>query len=65
MRNATPFSWPSNTWPAGSKEKAIGRLTLQNSLSGLSGVSMAVFTRAYGMSTEEVEAELVDVRGYV
>jgi hypothetical protein len=40
----------------------MGFTTLTNSLEGLQGVSMAVLTRAFGMTAEEVEAYLVDVR---
>lgn len=55
------FSWPSNTWPKGKKQKEMGFTTLANSLEGLQGVSMAVLTRAFGMTPKEVEECLVDV----
>lgn len=35
---------------------------LVNGLEGLSAVSLAVLTRAFGMSVDEVEEMLVDVR---
>ena len=35
---------------------------LANGLEGLSAVSLAVLTRAYGLSVEEIEEMLVDVR---
>jgi len=35
---------------------------LANGLEGLSAVSMAVLTRVFGMSVEEVEESLGDVR---
>jgi len=56
------FAWPSNTWPKGRKQKEIGYTTMTNSLKGLSAVSMAVFTRAYGWSAEEVEVYLGPVK---
>jgi hypothetical protein len=56
------FAWPSNTWPKGAKQKQLGYATLTNSLEGLQGVSMAVLSRAFGMSPQEVEEYLVDVK---
>ncbi|KAF8861792.1 methyltransferase domain-containing protein [Acephala macrosclerotiorum] len=56
------FAWPGNTWPKGKKQKEVGMMTLANGLEGLSGVSMAVLTRAFGMSAKEVEDMLPDVR---
>jgi hypothetical protein len=56
------LAWPSNTWPKGKKQKEMGMTMLTNGLEGLSGVSLAVLTRAFGMSAQEVEAMLLDVR---
>ncbi len=56
------FAWPSNPWPKGEKQKELGRTTLKDSLEGLSGVSIAILTRAFGMTAAEVEEYLVDVR---
>jgi hypothetical protein len=56
------FAWPSNTWPKGKKQKEMGYTMMANSLQGLSAVSMAVLTRAFGWSAEEVEVYLVNVR---
>lgn len=56
------FHWPMNTWPKGKKNKQLGIWTLSNGLSGLNAVSNAVLTRGLGMSPEEVESLLVDVR---
>jgi hypothetical protein len=56
------FSWPSNTWPKGKKQKLMGMTMLANALEGLNGVSMAVLSRAFGWSAKEVEEYLVDVR---
>ncbi|KAH8672025.1 S-adenosyl-L-methionine-dependent methyltransferase [Tricladium varicosporioides] len=56
------FKWPTNTWPKGKKAKTLGMWSLANSLDGLSAVSMAILSRAQGMSREEVEVGMVDVR---
>jgi len=56
------FAWPSNTWPKGKKQKEMGYTTMANSLQGLSAVTMAVLTRAFGWSAEEVEKYLGPVR---
>jgi len=56
------FAWPGNTWPKGKKQKEMGMTMLANGLEGLSAVSLAVLTRAFGMSVEEVEEMLEGVR---
>ena len=56
------FAWPSNTWPKGRKQKTLGLWSMSNNLEGVSAISMAIMTRAHGMSREEVEVVLVDVR---
>lgn len=40
----------------------MGAAMLANGLEGLSAVSLAVLTRAFGMSIETIEEMLVDVR---
>jgi hypothetical protein len=40
----------------------IGAWQAENFTSGLSGLSMALFTRALGWTAEELEVFLVDVR---
>jgi hypothetical protein len=57
-----PFVWPQNMWPKDKKMKELGRWNLANQLDGLEGYSMAVMTRAHGMSAEEVQLMMVDVR---
>ena len=54
--------WAIGPWPKGKVQKAIGRYTLENILSGLQGISMALLTRHLGWSKDEVEVYLVDVR---
>jgi hypothetical protein len=56
------FAWPGNEWPKGERQKEMGRTMFANGLEGLSAVSMAILTRVFGMSVQEVEASLVDVR---
>lgn len=56
------FYWPGNEWAKGEKQKDLGKTMLANSLKGLSAISMMIFTKAFGMSVEEVETMLVVVR---
>jgi ubiquinone/menaquinone biosynthesis C-methylase UbiE len=56
------LKWAIGGWPKGKKEKEIGKWTLENFLQGLSGVSMALFTRHLGWSREAVEVYLIEVR---
>ncbi|KAJ6442297.1 methyltransferase domain-containing protein [Purpureocillium lavendulum] len=56
------FKWPTNSWPRDARHKELGMWTLENLGNGLSGLSMALFTRALGWSAEELEVFLMDVR---
>jgi len=56
------FYWPSNAWVKGEKQKELGRTMLANSMRGLSAVSLMVLTKAFGMSVDEIETMLVDVK---
>ena len=56
------FKWPINKWPKDKHYKELGLWTCENVTSALSGISLALFTRALGWSAEEVEAFCVDVR---
>lgn len=56
------FQWPFNTWPKGKYFKSLGMWFNQDMHEGLSGMVMATFTRALGMTRDEVELFLVDVR---
>ena len=56
------FKWPQNTWPKDPLLKELGRWHLINTLDGLHGFTVRLFTRVLGMSTEEVEVFLVRVR---
>ncbi|WQF85886.1 Putative S-adenosyl-L-methionine-dependent methyltransferase superfamily [Colletotrichum destructivum] len=64
------YKWPSNPWPKDGRFKELGQLTrgslgmwtYENLGVGLSGLSLALFTRALGWSKEQLEVFLVDVR---
>jgi len=63
------FKWPSNVWPRDKKHKEMGRWNFVNMNDGLEGLSMALLTRAFGLSREETEEicagarkEILDVR---
>ncbi|KAK1725934.1 methyltransferase domain-containing protein [Colletotrichum acutatum] len=56
------YKWPSNPWPKDPKYKELGVWTYENLGNGLSGLSLALFTRALGWSAEQLEVFLVDAR---
>lgn len=56
------FYWPQNRWPKDKAMKEIGMWSLENMAPSLEGFSMALFTRVFGWTKEEVEVFLVDVR---
>ncbi|RDW56952.1 hypothetical protein BP5796_13019 [Coleophoma crateriformis] len=56
------FTWPMNRWPKDKHYKEIGWWNYENIAGGLSGLSMALFTRGLGWTQDEVELFLVDVR---
>lgn len=53
---------PGNPWPKGKDQKVMGVWQMTNFLEGLHAVSMTIFTKGLGMSPEQVEVFLVDVR---
>ncbi len=53
---------PIGTWAAGNKMKTLGAWSREDLLGGLQGISMAVMTRGLGMTTEEVDLHLANVR---
>jgi hypothetical protein len=53
---------PGNPWPKGKDMKTLGLWQMTNFLDGLQAVTMTMFTKGLGMSAEEVEVLLVDVR---
>lgn len=56
------YVWPQNPWPKDRKLKELGRWNLMNMLEGLEGYSLALLTRAHGISNEEVQVFLAQVR---
>ena len=56
------FKWPQNPWPKDKKMKELGRWSMINTLDGLHGFSARLFTTVLGMSIEEMELLLTDVR---
>ncbi|RPA91495.1 S-adenosyl-L-methionine-dependent methyltransferase [Choiromyces venosus 120613-1] len=56
------YKLPLGPWPKDSKLKEIGAFNLVNMLEGLDAMSLALYTRVLGWSTEEVMAFLPSVR---
>jgi Methyltransferase domain len=56
------FQWPFNTWPKGKYYKTLGLWYNKDMQEGLEGMTMAVFTRAHGMTKEEVQEKVGLVR---
>ncbi|KAK2012806.1 methyltransferase domain-containing protein [Colletotrichum eremochloae] len=56
------YKWPTNPWPRDPKFKELGMWTYENLGNGLSGLSLALFTRALGWSKEQLEVFLIDAR---
>jgi hypothetical protein len=56
------FAWPIGQWAKGVDMKTLGAWAKEDFLVGLQGWSMAVLTRGMGMSSENVELLLADVR---
>ena len=48
------FQWPMNSWPKGDRLKLMGSYFMKDMVSGIEGLSMAILTRAAGMSKEQV-----------
>lgn len=56
------YKWPINPWAKHPKYKEMGMWNLENVVGGLSGLSLALFTRVLGWTVEELEVFLVEVR---
>ncbi len=56
------YEWPVGTWAKGKKNKMLGMWYREDLMIGLQGFTMAVLTRALGMSAQEVELLLMGVR---
>lgn len=53
---------PCGTWPKDARLKKIGLFEMINITEGLDALSLMLFTRALGMSREETEVFLIEVR---
>ncbi len=56
------YKWPVNPWPKDKKLKEIGTWQFENLYHGISGLSMAFFTRFLGWDRTELEVFLAEVR---
>ncbi|KAG0646045.1 putative methyltransferase tdiE [Hyphodiscus hymeniophilus] len=56
------FPCPIGPWARGEKNKILGVWARANMLQSLGGLSMAILTRGLGMTAQEIELLLVDVR---
>ncbi|RDW63390.1 hypothetical protein BP6252_10935 [Coleophoma cylindrospora] len=56
------YKWPTNPWSKGKNEKVLGLWNMVNTLDGLDGFTMAMFTRILKWKPEEVAALLAGVR---
>lgn len=56
------FPCPIGPWAKGTKNKTLGVLGRANILQALEGLSMAILTKGLGMTVEEIELLLIDVR---
>ncbi|CAM6005193.1 unnamed protein product [Sphagnum balticum] len=54
--------FPVGTWALGKKMKTLGAWMRVDLLAGLQAMSMAIMTRGLGMTPEEVEENLANVR---
>ncbi|QUC16381.1 uncharacterized protein UV8b_00622 [Ustilaginoidea virens] len=56
------YRWPTNTWPRDAHDRELGFWSYHNIVGGLSGLSLALFTRSLGWSAYRVEVFLTSVR---
>jgi hypothetical protein len=56
------LAWPIGPWPKDKKMKRLGAWCKEDISTGLQALSMATLSRGLGMSAEEIEVFLVDVR---
>ncbi|KAL2163761.1 hypothetical protein VTH06DRAFT_5820 [Thermothelomyces fergusii] len=55
------YKWPLSPWPRDPKYKEIGLWSQHNFCSNIYGLSVALFTRAFGWTLDQLEDFLVDV----
>lgn len=56
------FQWPMNAWPKGKYYKTLGMWYNRDMHEGMEGMTMAVMTRAHGLTKEEVLEVVKQVR---
>jgi hypothetical protein len=56
------FAWPMGMWPKGKKQKTMGLWMLTNAMEGAPAIGLALLTRVLGMSPDEVDLLLVNLR---
>lgn len=56
------YKLPINTWPKNKALKELGKWNLINMIEGLEGYTVRPFTKVLGMSMEEVELLMMEVR---
>ncbi|MBE3044999.1 hypothetical protein IMZ48_21060, partial [Candidatus Bathyarchaeota archaeon] len=54
--------WPTNTWAKDPKLKELGMWSQAASLNGVEAISLALFTRVLGWTTEETTVFCAQVR---
>ena len=54
--------WPIGAWSKDAKEKEIGKWMVYNALEGVESAGMALFSRVFGWSKDEIEVFLASVR---
>jgi hypothetical protein len=60
--NEEHFPWAVSPWPKGKKQKLVALWMQQDFLDGLQGFSLALLTKAFGWTSQQIELFLVDVR---
>jgi len=56
------YKMPTSPWPKDRRMKLIGAFELHNLMVGLSGMSLRMFSKAYGWTQEQTELYLEDVK---
>ena len=60
--NKEKLRWPIGSWPKDPREKEIGKWMVYNALEGVESAGMALFSRVFGWSKEDIEAFQESVR---